>query len=180
MILEVVLPRPSIASVVVAARPDVRPAIANALWGPLKRIHHGLEGWRRNTVPVWAWQDGSGRPMVSTTPPVEHPAGPRYEVAEEFLLAFASRSETRAGVALAVKLHREAHDAVLTPLAPSERFQWRRALEASACERPFIRAPDRQTGWRRNYKDPLITDAVAAILEQLAVAAVVEAGIGQP
>src|SRR5690554_6828010 len=59
VILEVSLPsRPSIASVVVAARPDVRPAIANALWGPLKRIHHGLEGWRRNTVPVWAWQDG--------------------------------------------------------------------------------------------------------------------------
>lgn len=174
MILEVVLPRPSIASVVVAARPDVRPAIANALWGPLKRIQHGLEGWRRNTVPVWAWQDGSGRPMVSTTPPVEHPAGPRYEVVEEFLLACASRSETRAGVALAVKLHREAHDAVLTPLAPSERFQWRRALEASACQRPFLRDGSVPRGWRRNHRDPLVTEVVAAVLEQLAVAAVVE------
>lgn len=175
MILEVPLPsRPSIAAALVTARPDVRPAVANTLFQVLRRIEHGLDDWRRNTIPVYAWQDGSGRPMISTTPPVKPPAGPRWHIAEEFILAVVPRSETRLGRDLGVKLHREAHDAVLRPLGPAERWHYVRALRHATCERPFVRAPDRG-GWRRNFRDELITETVASVLEQLAVAANVAA-----
>lgn len=177
VILEVVLTRPSIASVVVAARPDVRPAIANALWPRLQAAERGEGVWVRRSAPIAAWLDGAGRPIVSTTPPAPLPKhGARHEVVEEYLLAYATRAESRVGLELRVKLHREAHDAVLGLLGLSEKWQYHRALRASVCTRPFLREADRPTGWRRNHRDPLITETVAAVLEQLAVAAIVEVG----
>ena len=160
----------SLASAVQTATADVRPAIANALWPRLK-----AQAWVRAMRPTTSHSVGAG--IRTTTPPVPGPKdAPRWEPVPEAecLYAVATRAQTRLGFGLSIKLYREAHDEVLRMLDWKARSEYRHALEECYCERPFYRAPELPSGWRRNHKAPLITERVASVLQQLAAAAIVE------
>src|SRR5690606_14315798 len=92
----------------------------------------------------------------------------------ECLYAFASRTKSRLGKALRVVLRRPDHDAVLEDAEVIARREYRLALEEAVCERPFYRDPHQESGWRRNYKDPALTERAAGVLLQLAGVALVE------
>jgi len=164
--------RLSLVDALVSVRADVRPAIANALWPRLKA---GPEAWHRPRIRIASSSGGGG--IVTTTPPVPAPdARYRWETvsSEVVLYAFAGRVESRIGRGFTAKLFRTDYDALLRMLDPVVVREYRRAINEAVCERPFYRDPERPSGWKRNYKEQLLTERVAGVLEQLASLALVD------
>lgn len=141
-----------------------RPAIANALWPRLR-----AQAWVRAMRPAPSTPVGNGPSIRTTTPPVPGPE-PRWEPVDELecLYAFATKQQARLKFGVRVILYRVDHDQVLKDLDHPHRSEYRRAIRDSWAERPFYRAPELPSGWRRNYKDELITERVAAVLQLLA------------
>ena len=170
-------PRASIAEAITTASPTIRPAVANALWPRLQRARDDPRTWVKPKLYI-PLQTGSGGGGVRTTTPPVPPPDERYrwEVLYEqvMLYAFMSRIKSRIGRAFTVKLHKADHDRLLQMVDGAHRAEYDRALRDSYCEKPFYRAPELPSGWRRNSNDPLITPRVASVLESLAALAIVE------
>lgn len=169
--------RVNISSGFITSTRQFRFPVANALWARLQAAERGERAWIVNTAPVDLWHSGLGSPIVTTTPPAPVSASQaRYEVTEEYLLAYVPRTQSRLNRDIRVKLHRETHDSILYRLEPAERWHFTRAVRHATCTRPFYAAPERPSGWRRNPNEDLITETCAAILEQLAVACTLYVG----
>ena len=168
--------RLSIAEAITTAAPNVLPAVGNALWPRLKLARLEPRTWvtPKLYIPL---RTGGGGDIRTTTPPIPAPdANYRWEILYDqvMLYAFMPRIKSRIGRAFTVKLHKSDHDRLLLMIDGTHKREYDTALRDSYCEKPFYRAPDQPTGWRRNTNDPLITPRVASVLEQLASLAVVE------
>lgn len=154
------------------AAPDLdphklRPAVANALWRPLQTQAWLADAASNTSVPLPPVE------IRTTTPPPERPE-PRWEPVNERLFVFAKRADTRLGFGFTATLMREDHDNLLRSLSWAYRRPYDEAIHLSTCERPFLREPNTPTGWRRNHKEPMLTDPAARVLILLAALAIVD------
>lgn len=159
-----------ISQAITTTQPEILPAVANALWLPLKR-----NAWVRPLKPAPGMPPLPAPGIRTTTPPTRGPF-PRWIVIRKAvaLYAYATRSESRLNAELRVILLRTVHDDILQAADTTSRRELRIAIRESAVERPFLREPDRPAGWRRNHRDNLLTERATDLLLALARAADVQ------